>query len=223
MMKTYNLYCDESTHIEHDEHPYMLLSYVSIPYHQLKIHKEYLKDLKERHNFYSEIKWSKVSHSKQEFYLELVDYFFSTDILFRAVVVEKNKIRNHAFDQDYNTFYYKMYYQLIHHKIDMSANYNIYLDIKDDLSRLKIRKLKEILNYNYGVIRNLQSIHSKESIFMQLTDFLMGAVNYRLRGLSKVTTKIHIIEKIEKECGHSLCIPTLPSEQKFNLFFIDLK
>jgi len=222
-MKTYNLYCDESTHIERDEHPYMLLGYVSLPYNQIKIHKENLKDLKERHHFFSEIKWTKVSHSKQSFYLELVDYFFSTDLLFRAIVVDKSKIRNSSFGQDYNTFYYKMYYQLLHHKIDMSANHNIYLDIKDDLSKYKILKLKEILNVKYGVIRNLQSIHSKESIFMQLADFLMGAVNYRLRGLSKVKTKTLIIDKIEKHTERPLTAPTLPSEDKFNLFFIDLE
>ncbi|MCF6270990.1 MAG: DUF3800 domain-containing protein [Melioribacteraceae bacterium] len=222
-MKTYNLYCDESTHIEHDEHPYMLLSYISLPYNQIKIHKEYLKNLKEKHHFYSEIKWTKVSNSKQNFYLELVDYFFSNDLFFRAIVIDKSKIANNNFNQDFNTFYYKMYYQLINHKIDMSAKYNIYIDIKDDLSKLKVRKLKEILNVKYGVIKNLQSIHSNESIFMQITDFLMGAVNYRLRGLSKVKTKSLIIDKIEKHCGYPLTSATFPSEDKFNLFFIDLK
>ena len=222
-MKTYNLYCDESTHIENDNHPYFLLSYISIPYHQMKIHKENLKELKERHNFYSEVKWSKVSHSKQSFYLELVDYFFSTDLCFRAIVVDKQQIHNNLFKQDYNTFYHKMYYQLIHHKIDMSANYNIYLDIKDDLSKYKIKKLHEILNIKYGVIRNLQSIHSKESIFMQLTDFLMGALNYRLRGLNKVKTKMLLIDKIEKNCNRPITLPTSSREDKFNLFFIELK
>jgi len=222
-MKTYNLYCDESTHIEHDEHPYMLLSYISLPYNQIKIHKEYLKNLKEKHHFYSEIKWTKVSSSKQSFYLELVDYFFSNDLFFRAIVIDKSEISNATFNHDYSTFYYKMYYQLINHKIDMSAKYNIYLDIKDDLSKLKVRKLKEILNVKYRVIRNLQSIHSNESIFMQMTDFLMGDVNYRLRGLSKVKTISLIIDKIEKHCGHSLTSATFTGEDKFNLFFIDLK
>ena len=27
--KTFNIYCDESTHLEHDGHPYMLYGYVS--------------------------------------------------------------------------------------------------------------------------------------------------------------------------------------------------
>ena len=30
MSKTFNIYCDESTHLIHDGHPYMLLGYTSI-------------------------------------------------------------------------------------------------------------------------------------------------------------------------------------------------
>ena len=29
--KTYNIYCDESTHLENDGQPYMIYGYVSIP------------------------------------------------------------------------------------------------------------------------------------------------------------------------------------------------
>ena len=38
--KTFNIYCDESTHLEHDGHPYMLYGYVSIASNQIKICKE---------------------------------------------------------------------------------------------------------------------------------------------------------------------------------------
>ena len=40
MSKTFNLYCDESTHLIHDGHPYMLLSYISIAYPQIRLAKE---------------------------------------------------------------------------------------------------------------------------------------------------------------------------------------
>jgi hypothetical protein len=58
---------------------------------------------------------------------------------------------------------------------------------------------------------------------MQLTDVIMGAINYRLRELNRVTAKNNIIEKIEKYCGKPLTQKTDKSENKFNLFFIDLK
>lgn len=49
-----------------------------------------IKGLKLKHNLKPdfEIKWTKVSASKVEFYLEVVDYFFSNPALrFRGVVV----------------------------------------------------------------------------------------------------------------------------------------
>ena len=46
MSKTFNIYCDESTHLKNDGHPYMLLSYVSIAYPQIKMAKEQIKAIK---------------------------------------------------------------------------------------------------------------------------------------------------------------------------------
>jgi len=221
--KTYNLYCDESCYTANPEHPYLLLGYIGVPYNQIETHKREIKALKEKHHFYSEIKWSKVSHSKYVFYQELIEYFFASDLVFRAIIVNKSQINNNFFQQDDHTFYYKMYYQLIHHKIDMTANYNIYFDVKDALSKIKIRKLREILNVKFGVFRNIQSTPSKESIFIQLSDLILGAISYKLRNLSKVKTKLDIIRKIENECGHSLTDMTPKSEQKLNLFFIELR
>lgn len=221
--KTYNLYCDESCYLSNPEHPYLLLGYIGVPYNQMDTHKREIKEIKEKHHFFSEIKWSKVSYSKYAFYQELIDYFFASDLFFRAIIVDKSQIKNEIFEQDDHTFYYKMYYQLIHHKIDMMAHYNIYFDVKDALSKIKIKKLKEILNVQYGVFRNIQSIPSKESIFIQLNDLILGAISYKLRKLSNVKTKLDIIKKIEKECGHSIDQMTPKYEHKLNLFFIELK
>lgn len=221
--KTYNLYCDESCHTANPAHPYLLLGYIGVPYNQMALHKQEIKELKLKHNFFSEIKWSKVSHSKYTFYQELIEYFFASDLFFRAIVIDKSQIKNEIFQQDDHTFYYKMYYQLIHHKIDMTANYNIYFDVKDTLSKIKIKTLKDILNYEYGVFRNIQSVPSKESIFIQLSDLILGAISYKLRKLTAVRTKLDIIKKIEKECGHPIDRITPKDEQKLNLFFIELK
>ena len=42
--------------------------------------KQKIKDLRSKHNVWGEIKWSKVSKSKESFYLALVDLFFSYKI-----------------------------------------------------------------------------------------------------------------------------------------------
>ena len=33
--KTYNLYCDESTHLQNDQMPFMLISYIKCAYPQI--------------------------------------------------------------------------------------------------------------------------------------------------------------------------------------------
>jgi hypothetical protein len=39
MDKTFNIYCDESTHLMHDGHPFMLYGYVSVASNQIKTGK----------------------------------------------------------------------------------------------------------------------------------------------------------------------------------------
>lgn len=224
MNKTFNIYCDESCHIENDHKKYMLLGCVSVAYNQLKRHTERINAIKNKYNFYSEIKWTGVSSSMHLFYKDLLDYFFDTDIRFRAVVVDKTQIKNDKFGQDFDTFYYKMYYQLLIHRKNSEYSYNVYLDIKDTLSSNKVNKLKEILNTKYGVFRNVQNIHSKESIMMQLTDFLMGAVSYELNNdEKKVLAKRQIIEKIKQQSKQNLSESSNYTEKKINLFFIELR
>ncbi len=222
MSKTFNIYCDESCHLENDHKPYMFLGSISSAYNQIKLHTNNIKKLKEKHNFYAEIKWTSVSKSKYHFYMELVDYFFATDLKFRTVGVEKCKINNDAFGQSYDDFYYKMYYLLLNHNLNSLYSYNVYLDIKDTLSAHKVNKLKEILNTKYGVFRNVQNIKSHESLILQLTDFIMGAISYYHNNEEKANiAKMQIIKKIKQNSGENLLKTNYSN--KLNLFFIELQ
>ncbi len=222
MNKTFNIYCDESCHIENDHKPFLFLGKVSVAYNQVKLHTEYINDLKKKHNFYAEIKWTSVSKSKLRFYEELIDYFFSTDIQFRAIGVEKKKINNPAFDQTYDDFYYKMYYYLLNHNLNSLYHYNVYLDIKDTLSAIKVNKLKNILNTKFGIFRNVQNIRSHESVLLQLTDLIMGAISYHHNDTEKANAaKVKLIEKIKHHSGAEL--DRTNYSEKLNLFFIELK
>lgn len=222
MSKTYNFYCDESSHLLKDGHPYMLIAYVSVAYPQIKQHKAYIKLLKARHSFKGEIKWSNVSKYKYKFYADVIDYFFATDLMFRAVIVSKDQIDETRKDYSYQDFYYRMYYQLLYHKMDFKSVYNIYLDIKDTNSQNKLKKLSEILQHQL-TIRNIQFIRSNESYLLQMADLLVGAINYHIRGLNKVIAKNKLISKIQSHSKISLEKSTPKSANKFNLFFIDLK
>jgi len=221
--KTFNIYCDESCHLEHDHFPFMLISYVSSSYNQVKMHHENIRALKRKHFFKGEMKWSALSKSQYPFYNAVVEYFFATDLQFRAIVIDKSQMRHSEFNQSHDDFYDKMYFQLLSKKILPEYNYNIYLDIKDTRSYEKAKSLKTFLNRNFVSVRTLQVIRSYESELMQLTDVLMGAIAYHLRNEKKVIAKNKIIDKIQSHCQFPITRSTPRSTEKFNLFFIELK
>ena len=222
-MKTFNFYCDESCHLENDHLPFMLIGYVSSAYNQVKLHTEKIKQLKKEYHIPYELKWNHLSKSAMELYKDLIDYFFATDLQYRAIVIDKSKLKHTQFRQTHDDFYYKMYYQLIQKKLSPEYNYNIYLDIKDTRSAQKVNGLKEYLNSHFGSVRHLQNIRSHESELMQLTDIITGALSYYLRKENKVIAKNKIVDRIAQHAGQVLNQSTARSEQKFNLFFIDLK
>lgn len=149
------------------------------------------------------------------------------DLEFRAVVVDKSQIDEQRADYSFNDFYFRMYFQLLHTKVDFQNRYNVFLDIKDTCSGEKLEKLKKIMSYNSS-IGTLQFIPSRESVFIQLADVLMGAINYNLRiqkgdVKGNVIAKLKLIEKIKRHSNISLNTTTPLSRNKFNLFFITLK
>jgi hypothetical protein len=222
-MKTFNFYCDESCHLEKDREPFMLIAYVSSAHNQVKLHSQNIRKAKAKHKILKEIKWSALSKSSYPLYSELIEYFFATDLQYRAIVIDKSRLKHQDFNQSHDDFYYKMYFQLLSKKIVPDYNYNIFLDIKDTNSSKKMNGLRDFLNRNYVSVRNLQNIRSHESELLQLTDVITGAIGYYLRGLNKVIAKNKIIDKIQAHSRVPLTMSTSRSTNKFNLFFIDLK
>jgi hypothetical protein len=205
----------------------MLYGYVSIAYNQIKIAREQIKEIKQKYNYTDELKWTNVHDATYLMYKELIEYFFMTDMNFRAVIVNKADIDETRQDYTFNDFYFRMYYQLLHNKIDLENSYNIYFDIKDTCSGRKLSELKKMLAWNSS-IRNFQFIKSYESLFMQFSDVLMGAINYNLRikagdVAGKVIAKRKLVEHISSHANISLEQSTSRFAKKFNLFFISLK
>lgn len=228
MSKTFNIYCDESTHLPNDGHPYMILGYVSIAANQIKMAKGQIKAIKARHGYTGELKWMNVHEATLPMYIELVEYFFMTDMQFRAAIVDKSQIDENRPDYTFNDFYFRMYYQLLHHKIDLENDYNVYIDIKDTCSNGKLHRLEEMLKWNTS-IRRFQFVKSSESHFLQLADVIIGAINYNLR-IEKgdiagtVIAKRKIVEKIKAHNPFISLNRSSPlSNCKSNLFFISLK
>ncbi|MBR1901986.1 MAG: DUF3800 domain-containing protein [Bacteroidaceae bacterium] len=227
MEKTFNIYCDESTHLEHDGHPYMLYGYVSIASNQIKICKEQIKGIKEKYGYTGELKWVNIHDKTYQVYKELVEYFFMTDVQFKVVIADKTQIDESKPEYTFDDFYYRMYFQLLHHEIDLEHTYNIYFDIKDTCSQKRLHQLRDALKWN-AAIKNFQFIKSHESVFVQLADVLMGAINYQLRIQrgdieGKVIAKRKIVEIINQHTPISLRPVSPLSSKKFNLSFITLK
>ncbi|MCR4434101.1 MAG: DUF3800 domain-containing protein [Caldiserica bacterium] len=226
MKEIINIYCDESCHLEHDWQPIMLQGALWCSKDRATELMIDIRKLKSAYNAIGELKWVKVSASRQEFYLSLTSWFLEQkDLFFRALIVHDKKILNHeAYNQgSHDVFYYKMYFSLLSKILSPDSQYNIYLDIKDTRSRIKIQELRHILcrdqyDFTSQMILRIQSIASRESELMQLADFLLGAVSYKNRGLNTNQTKTKVIQLLEKSLGYSLLESTPLWQKKFNLF-----
>lgn len=226
-MIDYNIYCDESCHLERDPHKAMVLGAVWCAKDDKEPLFNRVKEIKQKHGLKPgfEIKWNKVSKSKIAFYRELINFFFDTDKLnFRALVVaDKNELDHEKFGHTHDAFYYKMYFDMLKIIISPNASYYIYLDIKDTQGYEKVHKLQEVIcnnHYDFSkkIVKRIQEVRSDEVSLLQLTDLLIGALSYMYRGLTSSTAKLELIELIKKRSGYSLTKNTLPNEKKFNLF-----
>jgi len=227
MAEIFNIYCDESCTLEHDHIPVMVLGAVWCPVDKRFDIAQRLRDIKKKHHLSQtfELKWTKVSLTKIEYYREVLDYFFDDDDLhFRALIVpDKTKLRHEAFGQDHDTFYYKIYFDLLKVIISPKAEYRIYLDIKDTRSADKVAKLHNVLctanyDYNRNIISRVQSVCSSEVEQIQLADFLIGIIQYANRNLRTSQAKLSLVERMRDRSKYTLTGTTLLREEKVNLF-----
>lgn len=228
MGETYNIYCDESCHLENDRQRAMVLGAVWCPVDKTREIAVRLREIKQKHGLSPqfEVKWIKVSPAKKGFYLDLIDYFFDDDDLhFRALIVpDKSLLHHDAFPgQDHDAWYYKMYFDMLKVIFRPDAHYRIYLDIKDTRGAAKAAKLHDVLcndryDFSRQVIERLQLVHSHEIEQLQLADLLIGAIAYLNRGLHDNAGKTALIDRMRRRSGYDLTRSTLLREDKMNLF-----
>jgi hypothetical protein len=222
----FNIYCDESCHLQRDGIPVMVLGALWCKQERAGAIARRIRDIKEKHDLKPEfeIKWTKVSPAKVDFYVDLVDYFFDEDDLhFRCVIIPDKALLNHAaYGQDHDTWYYKMCFTLMEPLIDPQSGYHVYLDIKDTRSEIKRAKLEQVLrNWRHDahghIIRRVQQIRSHESDLMQMADLLLGAVCHHNRNLTGSRAKAEVIRRIQRRSNKSLTATTWLRESKVNI------
>lgn len=222
----FNIYCDESTHLENDRAPFMVLGAVWCPRQRATEIASDIKAIKVRHGLptWFELKWTKVTPSKVEMYIDLVEYFFSHRLLcFRGLVARKGGLDHRTFGQSHDDWYYKMYFQLLRHILNPKATFRVFIDIKDTCSEQKRCHLRDVLcnnmfDFSREIVGPVQPVRSFEVQQIQLADVLIGALNYANRGLEQSEAKLAVVKEIQKRSGYSLTRSTLLMERKFNLF-----
>lgn len=227
MTRVFNVYCDESCHLENDRQKAMVLGAVWCPLEKTREIAVRICEMKARHglSLEFEIKWVKVSPAKIRFYLDIMDYFFDDDDLhFRALIVpHKSQLRHEDFKQTHDEWYYKMYFDMLKVILYPDARYRIYLDYKDTQGATKVEKLHEVLcnnmyDFSRRIIERVQLVRSQEVEILQLADLLIGTVSYVNRGLSTSTAKLCLVDRMRARSGYKLTQTTLLRENKVNLF-----
>lgn len=188
--------------------------------------KDKINILREKHSCWGEIKWTKVSVSKEQFYLELVDLFFSYGLQarFRAIGVDPKQVNWAMHGNDKELGFYKFYYLLLEKWLLDFNEYTIYCDAKVNRDLSRLNTLHEILssaNWNTSIQR-VQALPSKEVVLIQLADLFLGATSARINKIKHSNkAKISLIQHIEKHLSKAIK-PTSMSEQKWNVFNINL-
>ena len=155
----------------------------------------------------------------------MIDIFISMNINFRAICIDSSKIDLNYHNNNPELGFYKFYYQLLNNWVIGGNKYIIYTDIKTNSDPNVLNNLKRCLNNktHSNCIDNIYAIESKESVFLQLEDIIMGATSYKMNfgneGMSH--SKSELVFYLEKQLGHKL-IPTSRNAKKFNLFEIRL-
>lgn len=225
-MQDFSIFCDESCHLEKDDNDVMFLSAIYCPKSEVIRISNEIKKIQDKFNKTSEIKWVKISPADIDFYVNLVDYFYSeSSLLFRIVIVNNKKNLNHnVFNNgSHDEFYYKMYYLLLEKIIIHNNKYKIYIDKKDTRSSLKCEQLKKILrnkikDFNGEYLEDIRIVSSHQIRILQLADLLMGAVSYEKRNLKGNLAKEKIVEILKNKTNSDLKKTSFLNNKKFNIF-----
>ncbi|HMN06672.1 MAG TPA: DUF3800 domain-containing protein [Flavobacteriales bacterium] len=228
-MQVINIYADESCHLEHDGQRFMVLGAIWCPAHKTADAAKRLREFKARHRMPDryELKWTSVSKGRQQYFMDVLDYFFDDDDLhFRALVADKEILRHEDFGQSHEDWYYKMFFDLLKVLLDPERRYHIYLDYKDQQGPRRIKKLHEVLSNNLydfdrSIVQRIQLVRSHEVEQIQLADLLTGLLSYMNRGLEGNAIKLGLIQRMRDRSGLQLTKTTLPMAEKVNLFYWD--
>ncbi len=229
----FEIYCDEnhqdvlaSSDVERDAQ-FLTIGSLWLPADLRDEVKKKISIIRGKHCKYGEIKWSKVSPAGEEFYKDLIDLYISygLDMRFRCIAVKSSDINWAMHGGDRELGFYKFYYQMLKHWITDFNEYRIFCDYKTCKRRDSLHVLKKYLgdaNLSSDIVQ-VQALPSKKVVLIQLADFLLGAASARMNEtVQNGSAKDNLIRYMETRLGVKCIGATARSQQKFNVFKINL-
>lgn len=226
-----DIYCDESRleFLESEDDGFMVIGSFWLLRDERDKVKQKIKELKEKHNFSVEIKWTKISYKMLDFYKELIDIFVEMEDFhfFKAIVVDTSKINFEYHHNNSDIGFYKFYYQVLVHKMNSATKHNdyyVYVDDKTNKVYKPLPLLKNVLNNAIytGDVKLIEPRNSFENFFIQYVDILIGLVSYGYNTTEKKGAKKELYEYACEQLGLDLSKKTTKGKRPFNIFEIDL-
>ena len=230
--QVYNVYLDESR-IDNPESNYMVIGGTFVSRDKVRQIQKHIKAIRQKHEFFGEIKWTRVDARKKDFLEELIKHVLQlpeNDFSFNCIVVQKDAVNYEKYhDGDKELAFFKFIYELLKQRLKNNSTYYIFLDFKPTKIKERVKNLGEFLtkhiyfNNNNTDIKHFQAYDSSENIFIQLADLFSGAVAYHYNGDPEGTEKDKMASFIANNLGRErLFFATPRSEKKFNIFKIIL-
>ena len=221
------IYIDESGHLSSNDSP-MILGCIWGRKDNIFEFSRKIKHLKKEFGIphRREIKWTKVSDGKLDYYKRIIDVFSESDgVNYRAVIIDKKYIDNETWQQSDDDFYYKMTYILVKNIVERnSRDFKIYLDYKDTISHKRCEELEYFLKIKGKFSSKTfacQPIKSYEVIALQMADLLNGAVRFcnMQHGDNSSVAKKKIVDEIIEKFSIDLRKSTAKEVKKNNLLY----
>lgn len=229
-----HIYADESCK---DTHKYLVLGGICVELDNLIPTLALLKQVRDKHKTYGEVKWQKVSKAKLFFYKEFVDVFFNLakvdNLHFHSLVVDTSTFKQTNHELGFN----KLIFQLLLHKFGRKyGSSRLYAHLDDRTTRYSPDDMRPMLNaclrrdwkYTNNPFKRLTFIDSKDSDIMQLNDLLIGAIGFRKNkhhlieraSPNKIELCRYIVEKVSQVQNFK---PTDKGATKFTLWNFEYK
>jgi hypothetical protein len=224
-------YCDESYpdlfSSDTPQAKYLVIGSLWLKTDDREAFKASIHGLRDKHKIGGEFKWQKASPSRVSFYQDLVTWFFEQQsaLRFRCIAVDRSQINLAQYhDNDQELGFYKFYYQMLHKWIHDNNRYKIFCDFKSNRITDRLNVLQRYLEYSniLARIESVQAVRSKESVLMQMADFLTGAASAKLNDrIIEGSSKQQLVSHLQSLLGTQIS-PTPLGEKKFNVFKISL-